>query len=96
MSHITDVILTTAVEDPGISTIQTRFVLNGRPLMVNVAPRAGGPKHMTASVWLCAVNYLDDVDLIELIKKAPWKCPDAVSLFMRRDGEMAFKQVNIR
>jgi hypothetical protein len=95
MSHITDIILTTAPNDSGILAIQYWLFERGIAPMANVSEYAGGNKRMTACVWLASINYLGDEGFFKIVKEAPWQCPDAVSLFMRKEGVMAFDMENL-
>jgi hypothetical protein len=77
--------LNAALEEAGI----------GSGHFVRVDPHAGGTKYMEAKVYLAAFNHLDDRILFRVIREMPWEEPDLVQVFIQRQEELRFTEVDL-
>lgn len=57
---------------------------------VQVDGASGGNKCMQANVFLCAVNYLDILELVRVFRSVQWESPESAQLFIKDEHDDAF------
>ncbi len=92
MSSVTDIILITAVEDPGIGHVNAYLITKtNHGQLIEVSDYAGGAKYMECDVYAMAANYLEADALIEVFHNTPWEHPDKVQLLLKGSHEQRFE-----
>ena len=93
MSSVTDIILTTAVEDKGILDVNDYLREHYRTPLVHIDDKkAGGDKMHQVEIYTGAFNYLDTNELLEEIDTANWESPEDVSVFVQEEAEDKMRQ----
>lgn len=91
MSSVTDIILTTFLNDPGINRVQEFLRETEKNELTEVSKHSGGTKEMQVDVWLGAFNYMDETALVDVVRTAPWKYPECVQLMLKGEHDDRFK-----
>lgn len=87
MSHVTNLILATGIEElPGHDA---RLEALG---FVRVDQHAGGDKVMERNVWLAAFNHFDVDALATKLRAIEWEWPESVQLFVRDQHADRFEE----
>ena len=99
MSHVTDILLCTGIDDggaedehPNADRLSEWLVSKHGAAckLVLVSDRAGGNKVMQADVFAVAVNHCSIPALIEAFRAIPWDYPEAVQLMVKDEHDDAF------
>lgn len=100
MTAITDLILTTAPDDGACSTSDHSNAdmlcdyLHQHYQGTNLHKtdeHAGGHKRMQSDVFMAAVDYLDEVALLEYFQQIPWQYPEKVQLLLKGPHDATFQ-----
>ncbi len=99
MSHVTDIIFTTAIEDgaeidyshPNTDKLSAYLEKkhNGATL-VKVDGHAGGRKAMQCDVFMAAINYMDIDAFVEWFNGIEWEYPESVQLLIKDECDDLF------
>ncbi len=99
VSHITDIILTTAIDDgasqdgmhPNVDILNHYLQVNhGSGVLVQVDGRAGGGKAMQCDVFMAALNHLDMPSLLRVFYGIQWEYPESVQLLLKDEHCVKF------
>jgi hypothetical protein len=92
MSHVTDIILVTMIEDSeGVAQLNAWLEANhGFPHLKEISDHAGGNKGVQADVWMAAINYMDIPAFVAAFKAAPWQFPECAQLMLKDEHEERF------
>lgn len=100
MSVVTDIILTTAVDDgaeredehPNADKLNAWLEeLTGRPgCLVKVDQLGNGNKAMQCDVFVCAINYLPYDDFVEAFRAIQWERPGSANLSLKGEDDDGF------
>lgn len=106
MSHVTDIILTTALWDgspddspystPNADTLSAYLVAKYGPAnaLNEVSEGAGGGKAFQADGFMAAVNYCDIAELVATFRAIKWVYPESAQLFVKDEYEDKFRIYN--
>ena len=95
MSQVTNAILAAHVgrhPDDEIGTVNEFLRANeiGGGEFKEVTEYAGGYKHLECRVYLSAFNHADTNEIVEAVRKTPWRDGDMVQLFIKEQEEELF------
>jgi hypothetical protein len=98
MSSVTDIILSTTIEDgateeethPNADVLSNWLVTNYKGGLVKVDQLAGGNKAMQRDVFLAAINYLDHEAFLALFHSVNWEWPEDVQLLLKGEHDDVF------
>ncbi|WP_415891307.1 hypothetical protein ACMXYV_08325 [Neptuniibacter sp. SY11_33] len=99
MTCITNVILTTAIQDgawmrsdTGSVDILSDYLYRNYQgtRFSDVEVHAGGNKRMSCDVFMVAVDYLNVEEFIEQFHKVEWQKPEEAQLLIRTEGDTFF------
>ena len=85
MSQITDVVVTTGIDDKGIESLQAFLANDDMPLLKGVSEHSLGGKVMCTGVFIGAYNYLDCQGFKDAFLAAPWEYPESAVLVIYED-----------
>jgi hypothetical protein len=100
MSHVTDIILVTAIEDGAEiedghpnADLLSKYLSERHTgtTLVKVDGFAGGGKAMQCDVFAAAVNYLSMGDLVAAMNEVPWQAPENVQLMLKDEHDDTFR-----
>jgi hypothetical protein len=98
MSMVTNILLCTMIdEEEAIAAVNVSFK-SGMPftdLESSPMPYYAGSVCVECGIYVGAFNYLNDADLIKAIEAAPWKFPEDVQLFIKRQDDDRFAEVTL-
>lgn len=99
MSHVTDIILVTSIDDGGIEDAHPNTDLlnmylerQNKGKLLKIDNYAGGRKAMQCDVFMAAVNHLDMREFIEEFHKISWECKELVQLFLKDEEDDRFAE----
>ena len=90
MSYVSNVVLLTFIDDPGIKDLQLWLSENEMPALNQVDGFAGGKRAFEAEIWVGAYNYLDIQEFTQAVLDAKWLYPDAVQLLIKQEADDVF------
>jgi hypothetical protein len=90
MSYVSNVILLTFIEDPGIKDVQLWLSGAGALPLNQIDGFAGGTKAIEHEIWAGAYNWLDVPEFIKAVENAGWEFPSDVQLLIKREGDELF------
>ncbi len=97
MSHVTDIILITFIDDGGIEDAHPNVDLLNEYLtqhnhgqLIKVDGYAVGHKVMQCDVFLSAANFLYIDEFVKEFNKVPWEDPDSVQLLLKDEEDDRF------
>ena len=100
MSHVTDIILTTMLQDgstfdddhPNVDQLNQYLIENrGGWTLVKVNEYAGGGKAMQCDLFIAAINHLDIPAFLDAFYRINWEAPEYVQLMMKDEHDERFK-----
>lgn len=99
MSHVTDIILITAIEDgvgeaeehPNAEKIHKFICSKYVAGLKKVDELSGGNKAMQCDVFMTAINYLDIPALVDFFYEIKWEMPECVQLLIKDEHDDIFK-----
>ncbi len=104
MSHVTDILLCTSIDDGGISQDEhPNFHLFNdwligrykRPIIFKqINQFAGGGKAMQCDVFCAAINFCDIPELVEHFRLINWEHPECAQLFIKDENDDKFVVFN--
>lgn len=99
MSHVTDIILITSIEDgadlesdnPNVDKLKGYLEKehNGHTLL-KVDGHAGGNKAIQCDVFMAAFNYFNIDAFVRLFKEMQWQYPESAQLLIKDENDDAF------
>ncbi len=101
MSHITNIILITVIDDgaqqddehPNVDILNTFFQKNGhgKGIKINqVDGYAGGGKAMGCDVFMAAINHLNMAEFLKAFYAIQWEAPEYVQLLLKDEHDERF------
>ena len=90
MSCVSNVILLTFIEDPGIKDVQLWLSGAGALPLNQIDKFAGGTKAVEHEIWSGAYNWLDVPEFVKAVKSANWAFPSDVQLLIKEEGGELF------
>jgi hypothetical protein len=99
MSHVADIIFTTAIEDgaetdgahPNTDKLSAYIEKNhSGATLVKVDSHAGGSKAMQCDVFMAAINYMDIDAFVAWFQGIEWEYPESVQLLIKDEHEDLF------
>lgn len=99
MSHVTDIILVTAIEDgaeaiaghPSADKVSDYLKQNHNGhVLLEVSPVAGGDKAMQCDVFMSAINGLDIPAFVKWFAAIEWEFPEYVQLLLKDENDDRF------
>lgn len=99
MSHVTDIVLLTAIDDgghddehPNVDRLEDWLKREYSPhvRLVKVDQHAIGTKAMQCDVFITAINYLNIEGFVEAFRAIPWGMPDCVQLLIKDEHDERF------
>jgi hypothetical protein len=97
MSRITDIILTTMLEDggdedehPNVALLNDHLRSKGEGSLNKVSESAGGNRGMQCDVFIAANNYMDTQPFIDKFKSIKWEWPESAQLFIKEEEDDFF------
>ena len=97
MSHVTDIIIVTMLDDGGGEDCHPNVDLIAEKAGIwfeKASDKVGGNKAMQADVFLAAVNCLDIDNFVSIFGSVKWEYPDCVQLFLKDEHENVFTVYN--
>jgi len=105
MSHVTDIILTTAISDgcigetshPNADKLNEYLSKNyGGWKLVKVDSKAGGGKVMQCDLFLAAINHLNIPDFLDAFHKVEWESPECTQLMLKDEHDEVFTVYQVK
>jgi hypothetical protein len=96
MSKVTNIIITTAIDEPGVLNLNHALWLIEHPGFHQVDQHCGGNKAFESHVWLAAFNHLDIEEFKAIARAAAWEEPDRVQIFIREEQEERFEEFSVK
>jgi len=99
MSHVTDIILSTMIEDgakrdeehPNVDQLNGYLIENyGGCFLVKVDDKAGGGKAMQCDLFIAAINHLNIPKFLKEFYKINWEAPEYVQLMLKDEHDERF------
>ena len=99
MSHVTDIILMTAIEDgaktkeghPNVDKLNEYIEREHcKHKLLRVDEHSGGRKEMQCDVFMAAINYMDIDGFIEWFSIIAWEHPESVQLLIKDEHDDKF------
>lgn len=99
MSHVTDIILSTMIEDgsvgeassPNVDVLNEYLSKNyGGWKLVKVDDKAGGGKAMQCDLFIAAINHLDISAFLNAFREVEWEAPEYVQLMLKDEHDEGF------
>ena len=99
MSHVTDIILSTMIEDgaqhdnghPNVDQLnQYLSKHHGGWALIKVDEKAGGGKAMQSDIFIAAINYLNIPDFLNAFYEIKWEAPESVQLMLKDEHDERF------
>ncbi|SRR6266478_1692292 len=91
MSYITNIIITTAIEDTGMEELNTALATaRDGERFAQVDMYAGGYKAIEADIFMAAFNYLHFRDFRLWVKKVKWQHPEQLAIFIKGQNDKRF------
>jgi len=87
MSHVTDIVLITFIDD---NAFTLEFGLT------QVEEHAGGNKHMQCNIFMAAINYLDIEKMISWFKNTKWEYPKCAQLLYKDEYDDRFTLIHYK
>jgi hypothetical protein len=94
MSKVTNIIITTAIDESGIERLN--LALQYYPDFLPVESHCGGNKAFESHVFLAAFNHLDIGEFKALARATPWDEPERVQIFIREQHEERFREFSVK
>lgn len=106
MAYVSNTLLVTATNDPGISQLKSLISGSSSPWTSGMELRScdsvrpgtgwyGGSKLLTVDVFPAAFNYLDLEELTTMIEAVSWDSPECVQLLLMEESQMRFRDVDL-
>jgi hypothetical protein len=103
MSHVSDIILITAIEDgaavesdhPNADRLSEYLRENHKSSLIQVDGHAGGNKAVQADVFMAAINYLDIPAFVAAFKSVHWEIPECAQLLIKDEHDDRFTEYRI-
>jgi hypothetical protein len=90
MSHVTDIVLLTFLDDSGVAKLNEWLKNNRWPELKEISGYAGGNKAMQCEIWTAAINNFDIDDFVCASKSIDWEYPESVQLLIKGEHDDAF------
>ena len=90
MSSVTDIILTTSINEKGVKEIKSHIESAYKNNLNRADEGAGGNKFMQCDVFLTAINYMLIDELLDCFNAATWEYPESVQLLIKDEHDDAF------
>lgn len=99
MSHVTDIILSTMIEDgakrddehPNVDELNQYLIEHyGGWVLVKVDENAGGGKAMQCDLFIAAINHLNIPEFLERFYEIAWEAPECVQLMLKDEHDERF------
>lgn len=92
MSNVTDVVLTTGLEESAAAgTVNAWLKAHGYGELLEVTDGVRSNKAMQTSVYIGAFNYLDLKGFRQCVTAAPWEDPDMVRFFYKGEHDACMR-----
>ena len=100
MSHVTDIILATMIDDgaerdgehPNADRLNAYLIENhGGWLLEKVDDRAGGGKAMQCDLFIAAINHLNIPEFLKAFHEIEWEAPEYIQLMLKDEHDERFK-----
>ena len=99
MSEVTDIIITTFLDDGGSLDDHLNIdILSGKTgiYFVKASDETGGNKQMQADVFLAAVDYMEEDNFVKIFKTIIWEYPECVQLYLKREYDDLFECIKLQ
>ncbi len=98
MSNVTDIILSTAIEDgaskqdehPNVDLLNAYIKKEHNWALIRVDQYAGGGKKVQCDVFMAAINYLNIDEFVKHFHTISWECPECVQLMLKGEHDDKF------
>ena len=90
MSRVTDIIMLTWLDDPGVAEVNAWLKEVGYSELEEISDHAGGTKVLQAEIWSAALNHFEGYEEqhVDVFRRAKWEQPEkAVLIFEREEDE---------
>ena len=91
MSHVTDIILVTFLDDEGtgLTDLNTFLQKRSKPL-TRVDDHTETPRVLQCNVFIGAYNWLNIPDLLTVFSTCQWEYPECVQLMLKDENDNTF------